>query len=262
MRGDGIGAARCTAPSSPSHPDGLLNIAPAPGGPREAAVDLDAPQVAGANAVRTASGAATHDAAMLRPASTALTVALAAATLAAAGGCGGSNASSSSSSGQAALSADARSAATGDIPDNQSFLTFVNAKGGYSIRYPEGWAQSGGGRDVTFRDKNNVVHVVIAAGGAPTVARVKAELARLTSATPTLRPRVPQQVTIKGKPAVKVVYETRSAPNPVTGKRVTLVVDRYELAANGRRATVDLGTPRGVDNVDGYRMMIESFRWR
>jgi hypothetical protein len=61
---------------------------------------------------------------------------------------------------------------------------------------------------------------------------------------------------------VKVVYTTRSAPNPVTGKRVTLLVDRYELAKNGKRATVELGTPRGVDNVDAYRMMIESFTWR
>jgi hypothetical protein len=27
-------------------------------------------------------------------------------------------------------------------------------------------------------------------------------------------------------------------------------------------ATVDLGTQRGVDNVDAYRKMINSFRWR
>jgi len=25
---------------------------------------------------------------------------------------------------------------------------------------------------------------------------------------------------------------------------------------------LDLGTPQGVDNVDAYRMMSESFRWR
>ena len=47
----------------------------------------------------------------------------------------------------------------------------------------------------------------------------------------------------------------------MTGKRVELIVDRYELAGGGRVATVDLGTPVGVDNVDAYRMMIESFRW-
>ena len=199
---------------------------------------------------------------MPRPSRTALAAALVASAALAAAGCGGSSSSSSSSTGQGALSADARSAATGDIPDNQNFLTFVNARGGYSIRYPEGWAQSGAGRDVTFRDKNNLVHIVIASGAAPSVSAVRSELAKLKRSSPTLRAQPPQQVTIKGTPMVKVVYTTRSAPNPVTGKRVTLVVDRYELAKNGKLATVDLGTPRGVDNVDGYRMMIESFRWR
>ncbi|HEV7883431.1 MAG TPA: hypothetical protein VGO81_07670 [Solirubrobacteraceae bacterium] len=201
---------------------------------------------------------------MPRPSRTACAAALAAAALVAAG-CGGSSKSSSSassSSGQAALAADARSASTGDIPDNQNFLTFANAKCGYTIRYPEGWAQAGGGRDVTFRDKNNLVHIVVASGGAPTVSGVRSELTTLKRSSPTLQAQAPQQVTIKGKPMVKLVYTTRSAPNPVTGKRVTLLVDRYELAKNGKRATVELGTPRGVDNVDAYRMMIESFTWR
>jgi hypothetical protein len=60
---------------------------------------------------------------------------------------------------------------------------------------------------------------------------------------------------------LKVVYSTQSAPNAVTGKRVTLVVDRYYLSQGKRSAVVDLGTPQGVDNVDAYRLMIESFRW-
>jgi hypothetical protein len=205
---------------------------------------------------------------MPRPSRIACAAALAAAALVAAG-CGSSSSSSSSSSspspassGQSALAADARSAATGDIPDNQNFLTFANANGGYSIRYPEGWAQSGAGKDVRFRDKNNLVHIVVTSGTTPTVAAVTSELATLKRTSPTLQAQAPQQVTLKGKPIVKVVYTTRGAPNPVTGKRVTLLVDRYELAKNGKRATVELGTPRGVDNVDAYRMMIESFRWR
>jgi hypothetical protein len=57
-------------------------------------------------------------------------------------------------------------------------------------------------------------------------------------------------------------YTTESGPDPVTGRRVKLVVDRYQLGHGGRVATVDLGTPVGVDNVDAYRMMIRSFRWR
>ena len=72
----------------------------------------------------------------------------------------------------------------------------------------------------------------------------------------------PHAVSLPSGPAVKVTYTTQSAPNPVTGKRVTLTVDRYELAHAGRVAIVDLGTPVGVDNVDGYKRMIESFRWR
>ena len=67
--------------------------------------------------------------------------------------------------------------------------------------------------------------------------------------------------TISGRPAFKIVYSTESAPNAVTGKQVKLVVDRYYLWKGGRRAVVDLGTPQGVDNVDAYRLMIESFRW-
>ena len=46
------------------------------------------------------------------------------------------------------------------------------------------------------------------------------------------------------------------------GKRVTLIVDRYYLTHGSRQAIVDLGTPQGVDNVDAYRRMIQSFTWK
>ena len=194
--------------------------------------------------------------------------ALAAALMA---GCGGSssssttagNSSSASNAGPApgALSADARSAATGDIPDNQAFLVFHNASSGYALKYPEGWTRTGSGANVTFRDKNNLVNVQVARRSAPSVAAVAAQLAALKQKTLTLSFGPPTTVTLGGRKAITAVYKTQSEPNPVTGKRVTLIVDRYVLAGSGRVATVDLGTPRGVDNVDAYRMMIESFRW-
>jgi hypothetical protein len=169
--------------------------------------------------------------------------------------CGGSsNKSQGSSAG--ALSPEAKSAATGDIPDNQVFLTYRNAAAGYSISYPEGWARSGSARDVTFRDKNNIVHITVASGSKPTPASMKAELAGIRVTTS------PRKVTLKGRQLVKAVYTTTSKPNPVTGKRVQLMVDRYELVRGGKLATVDLGTPKGVDNVDADRLMIESFKWR
>lgn len=138
---------------------------------------------------------------------------------------------------------------------------FTNRLGGYSIKYPEGWTQSGAGRDVTFHDKNNVVHVLIAHGASPTPSSVAAQLAALKRADPTLTYRAPRTVNLAVGPAIQALYTTVSPPNPVTGKRVELIVDRYEFARGGRVATVDLGTPKGVDNVDAYRMMIESFRW-
>ena len=184
----------------------------------------------------------------------------------AAAGCGSSSShSSTAASGSAspgALSGEAASAATGDIPDNQVFLVFHNSGAGYSIKYPEGWTQQGGAGDVTFKDKNNLVHIFVSRGAAPTLASVTAQLNALRKKTPSLTFTSPHTMQIGSSTAVKATYSTKSAPNPVTGKRVTLMVDRYELAHNGRVAVVDLGTPVGVDNVDAYRMMIQSFTWR
>jgi hypothetical protein len=175
----------------------------------------------------------------------------------AAGGCGSSSNSNSNASttastpttGAAASTStapapapvsEAQSTAQGDIPDNQVFLTFKNAAGGYSIKYPEGWARKGSGNGVTFQDKSNVVQITVGSGTLP------------KSGT---------QITLPGGPAVKTTLTEPGPADPVTGKKVSLNVDRYVLAKNGKTATVDLASPPGVDNVDAYRMMIESFRW-
>jgi hypothetical protein len=180
----------------------------------------------------------------------AFVVALAAITVA---GCGGSSKPSAAT--------EAQSAATGDIPDNQVFLTFKNTAAGYSIKYPEGWSQKGGGSDVTISDKQNTIHAVVASGPAPTVASVKAELAKLKSSDPTIKLSSPQQLTMKGVPVIKVTYTRLGTPDPVTGKRLQIITDRYEYARTGKRAVLDLGTPKGVDNVDAYRMISQSFTW-
>jgi hypothetical protein len=191
----------------------------------------------------------------------------------AAAGCGSSGGSSGSGSaspgtsstpataGAGALSAEVRSAATGDIPDNQVFLVFSNPSARYSMKYPEGWTQSGSGNDVTFRNKNNIVHISIAAGPAPTPASLTSSLQALKASTPSLSFTAPAPASIGSEPALKLTYATHSAPDPVTGRSVELIVDRYALHHAGRVAIVDLGTPQGVDNVDAYRMMIQSFRW-
>jgi hypothetical protein len=200
-----------------------------------------------------------------------------------AAGCGGSGASSSSSSTPAAtnpatasggasttsggastggaLSAEATSAATGDIPDTQAFVKYANPAVGYSMSYPEGWAQRGAGDRVTIQDKNNIVRITVR-NERPTVATVAAEIAKLKASTPTLAAGTPSVVPLKSGPAIKVTYSTQSAPNPVTNKRVLLNVDRYELTHGGKTAIVELGSPKGVDNIDAYKMMINSFKWQ
>ena len=164
--------------------------------------------------------------------------------------------------GPGALKAEAAATATGDIPDNQVFLTFTDKAAGFSIKYPEGWAQSGSGKQVTFRDKNNIIRVTVSAGSKPSLSAVKSQVAALQGARVTTPPGM---MSVSGKPAVHVVYETQSGKNAVTGKSVTLGVDRYYLWSGNKIAVVDLGTPVApvkVDNVDAYRLIIQSFRWR
>jgi hypothetical protein len=159
------------------------------------------------------------------------------------------------------LSAEVKSAATGDIPDTQVYLTYTNPSAGYTMSYPEGWTRKGSASDVTISDKNNIIHIVINKAGPATTASVVSELNQLKQTTSTLTFTAPTNIQLKSGPAVKATYSTRSAPNPVTGKSVLLIVDRYELSNRGRRATLDLGTAKGVDNVDAYRMISNSFRW-
>ncbi|HVH51892.1 MAG TPA: PsbP-related protein [Gaiellaceae bacterium] len=178
--------------------------------------------------------------------------------------CGGGGKASSSTTttvttAPAALQGDATSAATGDIPDNQVFLAFHDTRAGYALKYPEGWAQRGGGDLVTFRDKNNIIRVSVLNASAPTAATVSQEIHNLAGVVNVAHPTTLQ---LAGGTAYRVTYQTRSAPNAVTGKRVTLIVDRYVLSHAGKIAVLDLGTPVGVDNVDAYRLIAHSFQWR
>jgi hypothetical protein len=208
------------------------------------------------------------------PSTRSLLLPTAAAMLLAVAGCGSSKSHGSTSTaaggssagtsggGTGALSAEAQSKATGDIPDNQVFLTFKDTGAGYSIQVPEGWARKGSGNDVTFQDKNNIAHVVIAKGALPSAAAAVAELKASSKTASSLQVGAAQKLTAGGGPALKLSYSTVSAPNPVTGKRVQLIVDRYLYAKSGKKATIDLATAKGVDNVDAYKMMARSFKWQ
>lgn len=188
-------------------------------------------------------------------------------------GCGSGGSATSSlpaSSGTGSGSSQTQPiAAGGDIPDNQVFLVY-RSPAGYSMKYPEGWAVSRSGGTTVIRDKNNLIRIAVAAGVAPTSATVRAEMTKLHAATPSLRagsPIVHPTCTYMGqtyrvpRAAVRVDYSTLSQPDPVTGTRATLLFNRYYLPHAGKVAVLDLGTPQGVDNVDSFCLIAESFRW-
>ncbi|MBA3865562.1 MAG: hypothetical protein H0X42_04325 [Solirubrobacterales bacterium] len=199
-----------------------------------------------------------------------------AASAALVAGCGSSGSSGSSAGTTTHLSAtagagaeagnetaptEAQSLATGDIPDNQVFLLFKDPKADYSMRYPEGWARTGTAADVTFAEKANVIHVVVHKGPPPSEASAVGGVEALHKGDPTVKGQAPEMINLAGQPVVKVSYSRLSRPDPVTGKRVRLLVDRYEYAHAGKVAVLDLATPVGVDNVDAYRMISESLKW-
>ena len=160
-----------------------------------------------------------------------------------------------------ASASEAGSTAQGDIPDNQQFLSYKNAPAGYSISYPQGWARSGNGDQVTFQDKGNTVTVRVAPEAHPTPASVSAELKQEAASDPCLQAGTPQATTAGPNQVIKVTYTTEGQKSPVTGQRPKISVDRYVYFKGGKVATVDLATPVGVDNVDAYRMISESFSW-
>jgi hypothetical protein len=145
-------------------------------------------------------------------------------------GCGGGSSSSSPSSSK---QAEANAAATGDIPDNQVFLAYRGP--GYTVKYPEGWTKSGSGKNLSFSDKDNSIHLVLTSGSPP--------------------------IPLHGGRA-KVTLHRLGQPNSVTGKRPRLIIDRYVYGKGGKVAVLDLATPKGVDNVDAYRLISQSFRWQ
>lgn len=130
----------------------------------------------------------------------------------------------------------------GDIPDSQAFVRYAGPS--YSVLVPEGWARSQYGEGVLFTSNLNAEKVTV--GGA-------------AGTSGTTRTRT---VTIGGAPVVVYRFATQSAPNAVTGKSVRLDNEVYVFRKNGRVAMLTLSAPAGADNVDQYKKISESFRWR
>ncbi|MDQ6833561.1 MAG: hypothetical protein M3008_09185 [Chloroflexota bacterium] len=151
----------------------------------------------------------------------------------------------------------------GDIPDNQVFVSFASAAGGYKLDVPEGWARTAKGVSATFTDKFNGVAIdVTNASAAPTVTSVRSDVVpMLEQSGRAVQVQKVEQISLPGGSAVRVTYTANSDPNTVTGKQIRLENERYIFFKNGKEAMLTLSAPQGSDNVDQWKRMAESFTW-
>ena len=154
--------------------------------------------------------------------------------------------------------------AAGDIPDNQVYVPFHPAGGGYTVSVPQGWAQSTVAGSPVFTDKFNSVTIETPAAP-PTldVATVKADdVPKLQSSVTGFLLGDVRMVTMSSGPAVRITYAATSAPNAVTGATVALAVERYDFARGGHEVALTLSGAKGADNVDPWKKISDSFRWQ
>lgn len=151
--------------------------------------------------------------------------------------------------------------AVGDVPDNAVFLTYrAPAPLGFEIQYVEGWQVAPAADGVSIRDKDSSEEVRLVAG---------TDALGYIAATdlPALRAQagfsfVSQDTVAVGDRRIDhLTYHLPAPPDPVTGKQVPSTIDRFYVPGPNGIAIVTLSTPDGVDNVDAFRQMIESFRW-
>jgi len=150
----------------------------------------------------------------------------------------------------------------GDIPDNQMFIPFASSDGKYTVKVPEGWARTEAGGVVTFTDKYNSISLQsMDATTAPTVESVNAGGLSDVATDPTFALNDVTTVTRKSGTAVLATYEIGSEPNPVTGKKALLAVERYVFFHNGTVVTMTLSGATGADNVDPWTIVSDSLTW-
>jgi len=178
--------------------------------------------------------------------------------LSACGGSGGSSAQTKSTPTSSA--ADASPA--GDIPDTQAYVPFRPMAGGFTVSVPEGWARTDLSNGAVFADKFNSIRVEqTTAASAPTTVSVQADVIPQIRADRGAVVAGAQKVVRKAGNAIRITYLQDSAPDPTTGKVVTLAVERYLFWKNGTLASITLSGAQGADNVDPWRTVTNSFAW-
>lgn len=189
------------------------------------------------------------------------------ATAGAGSASGSPTASGSPSDGRVAASGPAASSepdtgtTSGDVPDNAVFLAYRDPKLGFTIDYVEGWQVSGTTDGVAIRDKDSSELVQVVPPQVDIAAYLSGTDLPALGLQAGFKLIKQDSVSVNNQDLVHIVYDVSSPPDPVTGKQVPSVVDRYYVPGPSGLAIVSLATPKGVDNVDAFRQMIESFRW-
>jgi len=149
----------------------------------------------------------------------------------------------------------------GDIPDSQAFIPFAGQ--GFSVKVPEGWAQSVAGDATTFADKFNKVRVILLPDpGAKGPEAGKEAMIRALSNGRAVEIRKSGMVKTAAGPALHVVFDSNSEPNPVTTKQLRQENEAYVWGRGHQMVELVLSAPKGADNVDSWRLMSSSFRWK
>ena len=129
--------------------------------------------------------------------------------------------------------------------------------------YPEGWTVREAPSGVSIADKNNLVRIAVVERRRRRRRRAsQAQLAALKRSTPGLTVGRRADGPAEERPCGEGDLHDAERAQPGDGQAGH--ADGRPLRARARRARgdVDLGTPVGVDNVDAYKRMIESFKWR
>lgn len=151
----------------------------------------------------------------------------------------------------------------GDIPDTQVFVAYTPSAGGYTIEVPQGWAKRVAPATTTFSEHFNSATITVAdAAAAPTAASARSATSTALQASAGFHLVKADPVRRSAGTAIRVVYDITSAADPVTGKTVTLEVERYEFWRNGKSVAITLASPKGSDNVDPWKRITDSFSWK
>jgi hypothetical protein len=124
--------------------------------------------------------------------------------------------------------ADTQTSPSGDIPDTQAFVRYSSPEG-YSVLAPEGWSRTVSGATATFVSHYDGERIVVRRRGGPNVPHA---------------------------------YASSSPPDAVTGKTIKLEHNAYIYPKGAREAVLDLWAPQGSDNVDQWKKIAQSFRWK